>query len=529
MEKNCVFPSCHSKTAFLCKCKSPAVFICDSHFSAHIKQKGLNHQYEFISLPSQSENAGIRFKSPSKNEEIKKILENLPDSLKKSMFPSMPVQSPKSSLISSLPKTSGKLELNEKIFHSSEEFYEGELENGREHGQGKYFGLWKGEKLEYNGEWRHGLPHGKGELVWNNLRLNGSWYQGSLTGDGELELLGGDKFVGEFFEGKFNGNGIYTFADGTEVKTYFKDHFFYDENGFTCVNRELLKSFEGLKEKDPGIVRRFQVICEIFTNPLKKYQDQATTIQNCFFFKNNSLQVIKIDTESLEKSEISIETSQRFPNLGGICEIDSLLFQAGGLIGEKYTGLTFVFNPETLEMRWLESCYKRSAPCALPLHQKVYLFGGADAFLNFIKDNQVFSFETLAWSSLPPLPTASDGMAGGVVGKFLVISGYLLVKVLVFDVDLQVFADCFELPDFKDKVFCVDHGCAFLMCNKKLYESKVGNPFEWKVVRDVVFHSGWPVGMPVRRNGCFFWYTSDKEVWKFDRSTKGLFLLKKFK
>ena len=534
MEKSCSFPSCKSKPAFICRCKAPSVLICDSHFSSHIKQKALNHQYEFISIqPSspQPEKTPARLASPVKHEEIKKLIENLPESVRKTLLPpSQTVSSPKSSnLFASLPKSQGKVDANERINYSDEDYYEGEVENGREHGSGKFFGNWKNCKLEYVGEWRFGLPHGLGQLSWNNKVMKGTWYQGSLTGDGELELENGDEFIGEFFENRFNGNGIYCFVDGYEMKGYFKDHCFKDSEFFTCVDVELNRKFECLKEKDQGISARFQVISEIFTHGLKRFKDIPGTIQNCYFFKNNSLQIMKIDTDNLEKTEISVETSQRLPSLGGMCEIDSVLFHAGGLIGEKSTGLSLVFNPETHEIKWLEPCYKRSTPCCLPLHPKVYIFGGADIFLNFIKDCESFSFESQSWSPLPALPMASDSMSGGVIGNLFVLSGYMLTKVYIFDTEREVYLNTLDLPDFKDKVFCVEQGTGFLMCNKKLYESKIGNPYEWKVVRDIVYNSGWPVSVPVRREDCFFWYTTDKEVWKFDRNTKGVFLLKKFK
>jgi len=358
--------------------------------------------------------------------------------------------------------------------------------------------------------------------------LKGTWFQGSVTGDGFVELLNGDKYIGEFFECKFCGTGKY-FSQGVEISGYFKDHSITTPNFFTCINRKFELNLEKLKIKDLKIPDRFKIICEIFNSPLKRYSDPTVSIRNCYFFKNNSLQVIEIDLEALEKKEVSVETSQRFPSLGGMCEVEGCIFQAGGLIGEKSVGLTFILKPETWDLRWVDSCSKRSTPCALPLNRKVYLFGGADMFLNFIKENQVFDFDTLKWTDLPLLPLASDGMAGGIVGKYFVISGYMHTKVYVFDHELTEFSEVLDLPDFKEKVFCVSNGSAYLMCGKKMYESKIGNPFEWRFVRDVIFNIGWPVGMPVQKGSCFYWYTTEKEVWKFDKETKGVFLLKKFK
>lgn len=534
MEKSCSFSQCNLKPAFICKCKSPSVAVCDFHFSSHIRQKGLNHQYEFISAcnsPSPRPNKILT--SPIKNEEIKKLISTLPESAKKSLFPSSPKTT---NLISSIGQNEVKQSLEEKIYYSEEEYYEGEIENGREHGQGKFHGNLKrtnceqitSGQLTFSGEWRFGLPHGKGELEFSGCKLKATWFQGSATGDGSVTLSNGDEYTGELFECKYSGNGKYRFHD-SEISGYFKDHTISTPSFFTCIDKKYTMSLEKLKNKDIKVPERFKLISEIFFSPLIRHSDPESSIENCHFFKNNSLQVMEINIESLEKSEYSIETSQRFPSLGAMCEVEGCIFQAGGLIGEKSVGLTFILKPGTWEIRWLDSCNKRATPCALPLNRKVYIFGGADLFLNFIKESQVFDFDTFKWSALPDLPLPSDNMAGGVVGKFLVVSGYMHSKVYVFDSEFEEFSEVLELPDFKDKVFCVLGGVAYLMCCKKIYEAKVGNPFEWKFVRDVGFHCGWATSVPVRRGNCFYWYTTEKEIWKFDKDTKAVFLLKKFK
>jgi len=58
----------------------------------------------------------------------------------------------------------------------------------------------------YVGEWRDGKFHGQG-----------TYYH---LADNEFK---GDKYVGEFRDGKYNGQGTYTFADGGVLEGIFKD------------------------------------------------------------------------------------------------------------------------------------------------------------------------------------------------------------------------------------------------------------------------------------------------------------------
>ena len=76
------------------------------------------------------------------------------------------------------------------------------------------------------------------------------------------------------------------------------------------------------------------------------------------------------------------------------------------------------------------------------------------------------------------MPVSADGMSAGVIGKYIMISGYLHTKAYSFDSETSIYLEMIALPDFKDKIFCVGYGKAYLLCNKKLYECKSGNPYE---------------------------------------------------
>ena len=72
--------------------------------------------------------------------------------------------------------------------------YEGEFLNGNFHGKGTYYWTDGGT---YSGDWVNGVQHGYGVKTWDP---NGQW--------------GKDRYEGEYRNGKFNGQGTYTWGDG---------------------------------------------------------------------------------------------------------------------------------------------------------------------------------------------------------------------------------------------------------------------------------------------------------------------------
>ena len=512
--------NCLNKPAFRCNCKTPSVLVCDGHFSIHIKTKGLVHQYEFISVaPVQNSVKSPTFKDRVKNLEVYKLLENLPAATKQTLF-----KFQNEDYTIKLPNQfiPQQEEVN-KHFYSEKEFYEGEWSNNKEHGRGKFTGL-----SEYEGEWKNGLPDGSGVFTFNSGKYSGNWYQGHMNGEGTLELNNGDKYVGEFKESKFQGNGVYTFADNTQVKGHFKDHFLITADYYSSMPYNYVLGIEALKTKK-DTPERFAILSQVFSTYLSEIRDVNSSMDCIRFFKNNSLIMVKISLEDCEKTDENMNSPHKFSYLAGICEIQGLLFHVGGLLGEKSTGNSLVFNPSNSAVTWMESCKRRSSPCAINIGTKIYVFGGSDQFLSFLSTCEVYNFLDHKWSEFTSLPQSSDGMSAGVLGNYILLSGYLHTKAYIYDTLASQYLDVLELPDFKEKVFCTGLGMAYVLCNKKLYESKQGKPFKWKAVRDIVYYSGWCIGNPIKKGKLLYWYTTDKELWKFDLDTKGVFLLKKFK
>ena len=72
----------------------------------------------------------------------------------------------------------------------------------------------------YQGEWKEGAKHGKGKLAIVEYYIyEGEWRDDVKHGTGEQEWIGsckwaGDKYKGDYSEGKRNGYGVYYYVNG---------------------------------------------------------------------------------------------------------------------------------------------------------------------------------------------------------------------------------------------------------------------------------------------------------------------------
>ena len=158
--------------------------------------------------------------------------------------------------------------------HSSEwagDKYVGEYKNGKRHGQGtftfasgnKYVGEWKDDKYngqgtytfasgnKYVGEWKDDKYNGQGTYTYADGTIeSGIWEDDELLDVdvnklpdckssstykhncfGTFTFASGNKYVGEFKNGKYNGQGTYTYADGTiESGIWEDDELLYANN-----------------------------------------------------------------------------------------------------------------------------------------------------------------------------------------------------------------------------------------------------------------------------------------------------------
>jgi hypothetical protein len=108
--------------------------------------------------------------------------------------------------------TTASITVKGKLFIEDNSWYEGEIKNGLQHGQGKYYS--KG-KLIYTGGFKDGKFDGQGILYF----INGSIYKGNMkdgksNGYGKYYWLEGDRYEGNFVDDQFEGQGSYFWKNG---------------------------------------------------------------------------------------------------------------------------------------------------------------------------------------------------------------------------------------------------------------------------------------------------------------------------
>ena len=95
--------------------------------------------------------------------------------------------------------------------------YVGEIKNGLPHGIGTINfgkGEWNGGE-KYIGQWDNGKFHRQGTFTWTNgQEYKGEFKFGEKDGLGTLVFSNGNKYEGEFKFGKYNGKGEFTFKKG---------------------------------------------------------------------------------------------------------------------------------------------------------------------------------------------------------------------------------------------------------------------------------------------------------------------------
>ena len=85
---------------------------------------------------------------------------------------------------------------------------------------------YKGSK--YVGEWKDGIWHGQGTATLaSGSKYVGDWKDGKTHGQGTYTFANGDKYVGEWKDDKRHGQGTYTWADGSKYVGGWKDGKFH--------------------------------------------------------------------------------------------------------------------------------------------------------------------------------------------------------------------------------------------------------------------------------------------------------------
>jgi antitoxin component YwqK of YwqJK toxin-antitoxin module len=100
-----------------------------------------------------------------------------------------------------------------------------------ENGQGTYT-FTNGNK--YVGEYKDGKPNGQGTFTYNDGdKYVGEYKDGKRNGQGTFTYNDGDKYVGEYKDGLKNGQGTYTWASGSKYVGEFKNSEFNGQGTYT--------------------------------------------------------------------------------------------------------------------------------------------------------------------------------------------------------------------------------------------------------------------------------------------------------
>ena len=115
--------------------------------------------------------------------------------------------------------------------------YKGDVENGEPNGLGIII---KTNKGKYVGEWKDGKKQGQGTFTYGKGKWEGEKYEGNFKdgyrhGQGTYSWPDGDKYAGEFKDDKPNGQGTYTWTDGRKYEGEFEDGIKHGQGTYTSI------------------------------------------------------------------------------------------------------------------------------------------------------------------------------------------------------------------------------------------------------------------------------------------------------
>ena len=167
---------------------------------------------------------------------------------------------------------------NLKIYDFDNNFYSGDLQNGKKIGKGKI--SYYEEKLTYVGEFKNNLREGKGNLSSkdNKYIYDGSWKNDKFEGEGSLLSPSLGKYTGNFKNGLFDGKG-YLFTLDNNI---YKGNFLAGE-----------KSGEGEYKLKNGYVYEGEFKNDLYHGMGKLYDNTKKIIQEGKFQKGQLVKAIK--------------------------------------------------------------------------------------------------------------------------------------------------------------------------------------------------------------------------------------------
>ncbi|MBR6629308.1 MAG: TIR domain-containing protein [Bacteroidaceae bacterium] len=117
--------------------------------------------------------------------------------------------------------------------------YEGEIQNGKYHGQGTYYFTDGGK---YVGQFKNGAFNGQGTFYYaDGDRYEGQFENNERHGLGTFHFTDGSKYVGQFKDGAFNGQGTLYFVNGDRYEGQFENNKYHGQGFFYYANGDKQK------------------------------------------------------------------------------------------------------------------------------------------------------------------------------------------------------------------------------------------------------------------------------------------------
>ena len=116
---------------------------------------------------------------------------------------------------------------------------------------------------KYVGDFVDGKRTGKGTYTWvSGNKYAGDFIDNKRTGKGTYTWVSGNKYVGDFIDGKRTGKGTYTWADGSKYVGDFVDGTIEGEGIYTPINGKILEG----KFENGQLVKSYKIDESIVEN-----------------------------------------------------------------------------------------------------------------------------------------------------------------------------------------------------------------------------------------------------------------------
>ena len=117
------------------------------------------------------------------------------------------------------------------------------------------WGTFESEGDKYVGEFRDHKYHGQGTYTFSDGdKYVGEFKNGKYHGQGTITYASGDKYVGEYKDDKRDGQGTYTFANGNKYVGEFKDGKYHGQGAYLFSDgRKEIGEYEGRNLNGKGV------------------------------------------------------------------------------------------------------------------------------------------------------------------------------------------------------------------------------------------------------------------------------------